>query len=127
MNMTKNIGVIPEPFIDHLNSIHRMPSVVPITQDSLERAIDVSEGDKIYLRRSSQIMINNPNSSIRGFSHSFYPGHITQKDGELYFVSDVCMPSHPAGYGMGHQQGTELPLKILDQQEFYRQKSKDDV
>ena len=121
--MTENIEIIPDPILRYLNSsVHyRIPSNLPDVPDSLEKATSVDEGDLIYLRAPSQLMTeSNGNSSTSGFTHSFYPGHIRETGGELYFVSLTRMPSYPPGYGLDHQPGTALSLRNLDQKEFYK-------
>ena len=119
--MIRQMAVIPDPIIIYLeSSVFRIPDNLSDIPESLERAIGLSEGDLVYLRAPSQLMIDTPGSSTRGFTHSFYPGHVRNIKGELQFVPLTRMPSYPPGYGLDHQPGIELPLRALDQEEFYR-------
>ena len=86
----------------------------------MERVANVSEGQVIYLRRASQLVIDTNSDATRGTTHSFYPGHIQNVNEELCFVSVTQMPSSPPGYGLDHLAGTQLPLRVLDSQDFYR-------
>ncbi len=113
--------IIPDPIIMYLeSSVFRIPDNLPDIPESLEKALNVNEGDLVYFRRPSQLMIDTSNSSTRGFTHSFYPGHIRKREDGLYFVSLTRMPSYPPGFGLDHQPGTALPLRGLDIEQFYR-------